>query len=103
MCIRDRYLDAAWWTKAGDHQWLSRFQQGHVWKLHGESAQTLMVYGFGEFSTQDPDTAVSYTHLDVYKRQAHRPSHWHLQFHETRLTLDSAALADGCDGLRLHQ
>ena len=34
---------------------------------------------------------------------AHRPSHWHLQFHETRLTLDSAALADGCDGLRLHQ
>jgi D-lactate dehydrogenase len=28
---------------------------------------------------------------------AHRPSHWHLQFHETRLTLDSAALADGCE------
>ncbi|WP_313118567.1 NfrA family protein [Ectopseudomonas guguanensis] len=52
---RSLYLDAAWWTKAGDHQWLSRFQQGHVWKLHGESAQTLMVYGFGEFSTQDPD------------------------------------------------
>ncbi len=52
---RSLYLDAAWWTKAGDHQWLSRFQQGHVWKLYGESAQTLMVYGFGEFSTQDPD------------------------------------------------
>lgn len=52
---RSLYLDAAWWTKAGDHQWLSRFQQGHVWKLHTESAQTLMLYGFGEFSTQDPD------------------------------------------------
>lgn len=52
---RSLYLDAAWWTKAGDHQWLSRFQQGHVWKLHAESAQTLMLYGFGEFSAQDPD------------------------------------------------
>ena len=52
---RSLYLDAAWWTKAGDHQWLSRFQQGRVWKLHTEGAQTLMLYGFGEFSTQDPD------------------------------------------------
>jgi D-lactate dehydrogenase len=25
------------------------------------------------------------------------PSGWHLQFHETRLTTDSAALADGCE------
>nr|WP_239482018.1 phage receptor [Pseudomonas insulae] len=49
------YLDAAWWTKAGDHQWLSRFQQGHVWKLPVDSPQTLMAYGFGEFATQDPD------------------------------------------------
>ncbi|MBA4242294.1 MAG: phage receptor [Pseudomonas sp.] len=49
------YLDAAWWTRAGDHAWLSRFQQGHVWKLHTESAQTLMPYGFIEFSAQDPN------------------------------------------------
>ncbi|MCU1752071.1 NfrA family protein [Pseudomonas sp. 6D_7.1_Bac1] len=48
------YLDAAWWTKAGDHQWLSRFQQGHAWKLPFNSAQTLMPYGFLEFASQDP-------------------------------------------------
>jgi adsorption protein A len=48
------YLDAAWWTKAGDHQWLSRFQQGHTWKLPFNGAQTLMPYGFLEFATQDP-------------------------------------------------
>ncbi|MGJ7518145.1 NfrA family protein [Pseudomonas baetica] len=48
------YLDAAWWTKAGDHQWLSRFQQGHTWKLPFNGAQTLMPYGFLEFSSQDP-------------------------------------------------
>ncbi|TVT86120.1 phage receptor [Pseudomonas sp. H3(2019)] len=49
------YLDAAWWTKAGDHQWLSRFQQGHAWKLPFNSAQTLMPYGFLEFASQDPN------------------------------------------------
>ncbi|WP_338580511.1 phage receptor [Pseudomonas sp. MAG733B] len=48
------YLDAAWWTKAGDHQWLSRFQQGHAWKLPFNGAQTLMPYGFVEFASQDP-------------------------------------------------
>ncbi|MBH3426704.1 NfrA family protein [Pseudomonas alkylphenolica] len=48
------YLDAAWWTRAGDHQWLSRYQQGHTWKLHSDSPQTLMPYGFLEFSSQDP-------------------------------------------------
>lgn len=48
------YLDAAWWTKAGEHQWLSRFQQGHTWKLPFNGAQTLMPYGFLEFATQDP-------------------------------------------------
>ena len=36
------YLDAAWWTRAGDHAWLSRYQQGHAWKLPGNSPQTLM-------------------------------------------------------------
>ncbi|MBU6960803.1 phage receptor [Pseudomonas sp. CVAP len=49
------YLDAAWWTKAGDHQWLSRFQQGHAWKLPFNSAQTIMPYGFLEFASQDPN------------------------------------------------
>lgn len=49
------YLDAAWWTKAGDHQWLSRFQQGHTWKLPFNGAQTLMPYGFLEFASQDPN------------------------------------------------
>lgn len=48
------YLDAAWWTKAGDHQWLSRFQQGHAWKLPFNGAQTIMPYGFLEFASQDP-------------------------------------------------
>ncbi len=48
------YLDAAWWTKAGDHQWLSRFQQGHAWKLPFSGAQTIMPYGFLEFASQDP-------------------------------------------------
>lgn len=48
------YLDAAWWTRAGDHAWLSRYQQGHAWKLPGNSPQTLMPYGFFEFSSQDP-------------------------------------------------
>lgn len=48
------YLDAAWWTHAGDHQWASRFQQGHAWKLPTQTPQTLMPYGFGEFSAQDP-------------------------------------------------
>lgn len=48
------YLDAAWWTRAGDHAWLSRYQQGHAWKLPGTSPQTLMPYGFLEFSSQDP-------------------------------------------------
>jgi adsorption protein A len=48
------YLDAAWWTKAGDHQWLSRFQQGHTWKLPFNGAQTVMPYGFLEFASQDP-------------------------------------------------
>lgn len=48
------YLDAAWWTRAGDHAWLSRYQQGHAWKLPGSSPQTLMPYGFVEFSSQDP-------------------------------------------------
>ncbi|MGP6429835.1 NfrA family protein [Pseudomonas paraglycinae] len=48
------YLDAAWWTKAGDHQWLSRFQQGHAWKLPSSGAQTIMPYGFLEFASQDP-------------------------------------------------
>jgi len=48
------YLDAAWWTRAGDHAWLSRYQQGHAWKLPGTSPQTLMPYGFLEFASQDP-------------------------------------------------
>lgn len=48
------YLDAAWWTRAGDHAWLSRYQQGHAWKLPGNSPQTIMPYGFLEFSAQDP-------------------------------------------------
>lgn len=48
------YLDAAWWTRAGDHAWLSRFQQGHAWKLPSRSPQTIMPYGFLEFSSQDP-------------------------------------------------
>jgi len=48
------YLDAAWWTRAGDHQWLSRYQQGHTWKLDTRSAQTVMPYGFVEFGSQDP-------------------------------------------------
>ncbi|WP_085679754.1 MULTISPECIES: phage receptor [unclassified Pseudomonas] len=48
------YLDAAWWTRAGDHAWLSRYQQGHAWKLPGNSPQTVMPYGFFEFSSQDP-------------------------------------------------
>lgn len=48
------YLDAAWWTRAGDHQWLSRYQQGHTWKLASQSPQTLMPYGFVEFASQDP-------------------------------------------------
>jgi len=48
------YLDAAWWTRAGDHAWLSRYQQGHAWRLPGNSPQTLMPYGFFEFSSQDP-------------------------------------------------
>lgn len=49
------YLDAAWWTRAGDHQWLSRYQQGHTWKLASDAPQTLMPYGFLEFSSQDPN------------------------------------------------
>ncbi|WP_446731651.1 NfrA family protein, partial [Pseudomonas soli] len=48
------YLDAAWWTRAGDHAWLSRFQQGHAWKLPSQSPQTIMPYGFLEFASQDP-------------------------------------------------
>lgn len=48
------YLDAAWWTRAGDHQWLSRYQQGHTWKLDTRSPQTVMPYGFIEFGSQDP-------------------------------------------------
>ncbi len=48
------YLDAAWWTRAGDHAWLSRYQQGHTWKLPVNSPQTLMPYGFAEFASQDP-------------------------------------------------
>lgn len=48
------YLDAAWWTRTGDHAWLSRYQQGHAWKLPGSSPQTIMPYGFVEFSSQDP-------------------------------------------------
>ncbi|MEE1923075.1 phage receptor [Pseudomonas sp. 148P] len=48
------YLDAAWWTRAGDHQWLSRYQQGHTWKLDTRSPQTVMPYGFLEFGSQDP-------------------------------------------------
>ncbi|WP_060507317.1 phage receptor [Pseudomonas sp. NBRC 111124] len=50
------YLDAAWWTRTGDHAWLSRYQQGHAWKLPGNSPQTLMPYGFFEFSSQDPSS-----------------------------------------------
>ncbi|VVP53428.1 NfrA family protein [Pseudomonas fluorescens] len=53
---RSLYLDAAWWTKAGDYQWLSRFQQGHAWKLSFNGAQTLMPYGFLEFASQDPSS-----------------------------------------------
>ncbi|NIF25204.1 phage receptor [Pantoea sp. Tr-811] len=48
------YLDAAWWTRAGDHAWLSRYQQGHAWKLPTQSPQTIMPYGFLEFASQDP-------------------------------------------------
>jgi len=48
------YLDAAWWTRAGDHAWLSRYQQGHAWKLPVDSPQTIMPYGFVEFASQDP-------------------------------------------------
>ena len=48
------YLDGAWWTRAGDHQWLSRYQRGHTWKLPSTSPQTLMPYGFLELSSQDP-------------------------------------------------
>ena len=46
------YLDAAWWTHSHSYQWLSRYQQGRTFKLPFESAQTLMPYGFTEFSTQ---------------------------------------------------
>lgn len=48
------YTDFAWWTHAGDHQWVSRYQQGHTWKLPVDSPQTIMPYGFAEFSAQDP-------------------------------------------------
>lgn len=48
------YTDLAWWTHAGDHQWVSRYQQGHTWKLPVDSPQTIMPYGFAEFSAQDP-------------------------------------------------
>lgn len=51
---RSLYLDAAWWTRAGDHAWLSRYQQGRTYKLAAAGAQTLMPYGFVEFSAQDP-------------------------------------------------
>ena len=60
------YLDAAWWTKAGDHQWLSRFQQGHTWKLPFNGAQTLMPYGFLEFASAGPE-----------QRLASGPAHRH--------------------------
>lgn len=48
------YTDFAWWTHAGDHQWVSRYQQGHTWKLPVDSPQTIMPYGFAELSAQDP-------------------------------------------------
>lgn len=48
------YLDAAWWTRAGDHQWVSRYQQGRAYKLPLDSPQTLMPYGFLDFAAQDP-------------------------------------------------
>ncbi len=52
---RSLYLDAAWWTRADDFSWLSRFQQGRTYKLPTDGAQTLMPYGFSEFSSQNPD------------------------------------------------
>ncbi|WP_047304983.1 NfrA family protein [Pseudomonas fluorescens] len=48
------YLDASWFTKSAYHLWLSRYQQGHTWKLPVDTAQTIMPYGFVEFAAQDP-------------------------------------------------
>ena len=48
-------IDLSWWTKSGNHMALSRFQQGHSFKLPTESPQTIMPYGFIEAGAQDPN------------------------------------------------
>ncbi|WP_085585185.1 NfrA family protein [Thalassospira mesophila] len=48
-------VDLSWWTRSGNHMALSRFQQGHSFKLPTSSAQTIMPYGFVEVAAQDPD------------------------------------------------
>ncbi|AUG55403.1 NfrA family protein [Thalassospira marina] len=48
-------LDLSWWTRSGNHMALSRYQQGHSFKLPTQSAQTIMPYGFVEAAAQDPN------------------------------------------------
>lgn len=52
---RSLYLDAAWWTKRGEHQLLARYQQGRAYKLPFAGAQTLMPYAMLQLTSQETD------------------------------------------------
>lgn len=52
---RSLYLDAAWWTKRGEHQLLARYQKGRTYKLPFAGAQTLMPYAMLQLTSQETD------------------------------------------------
>ncbi|ALM53296.1 NfrA family protein [Halomonas huangheensis] len=50
---RSLYLDTAWWVHRDAAQLYARYQQGHTFKLHTSSAQTLMPYIAAQYTLQN--------------------------------------------------
>ena len=65
MCIRDRYQEKLYELRTKAHDY-SRFNE-----QIGKRAKTKADYEKAKASLDEYLSPVSYTHLDVYKRQAH--------------------------------
>lgn len=80
------YLDGAWWVHNEYFQGVARYQQGHSWKLPVGLPQTIMPYGFGQFSSQNNN------HLFREDLRAGAGIRWQYWFNETAFDAYRSAL-----------
>nr|WP_012482072.1 bacteriophage N4 adsorption NfrA precursor-like protein [Zymomonas mobilis]ACE07209.1 bacteriophage N4 adsorption NfrA precursor-like protein [Zymomonas mobilis subsp. mobilis str. CP4 = NRRL B-14023] len=80
------YLDGAWWVHKEYFQGVARYQQGHSWKLPINQPQTIMPYGFGQFSSQNNN------HLFREDFRAGAGIRWQYWFNETPFNAYRSAL-----------